>query len=166
MENVDTYIVSCLVSDADGERSHVSIKINTLSPYCARMDAIRLLEQQDGIARVVNTLEVRNQVIRTHDGRLVHPAGSALPEGARGWTQCRVGGGAYSTWLLEADRERSAADLARITAEVNAMRTKAQAIEAIGADGGCAYAQQRLADMKTALIIRRYAKEWPLIESI
>ena len=99
----------------------------------------------------------------THDQRPVYPPGSPLPQGASGFTQCKLGA-AYAVWLLEADRERSKADLAQIVVKVRAIRTKAAAVAALSELGRTAFANERLKDLKLSLTNHMYAKAWPLIE--
>lgn len=103
------------------------------------------------------------QIKYTHDRRPVYPAGSALPQGASGWTQCKLGAG-YAIWLLDADRARSKADLERFTAEARKLRTRAAAVTALEAIGVTAYPEERLSDLRLSLVNHMYAMAWPLIE--
>jgi hypothetical protein len=99
-------------------------------------------------------------ITKTHDGRTVYPAGTPLPDWASGWVQCNNQGGAYSTWLDEADRERSKADRERIEREANALRTRAQceaAMKWLGLVPGGTCREMRLRYQITL-----YADLWPL----
>lgn len=101
----------------------------------------------------------------TCDRRPVYPAGSALPAGASGWTQCKLQSAGYVTWLRAEDIAQSKADLAQITAEARELRRKSQAITAIAVMGGTAYEGERLCDMRTQWINLAVARAWPLIEA-
>jgi hypothetical protein len=103
-------------------------------------------------------------VKRTCDGRPVYPADAALPAGAQGWTQCDLGSASYATWLEPEDRPRSQRALRDIEREANALRTIADAeacLRALGIEPG-----GKLSDMRTRLVIERYARAWPLREAI
>jgi len=99
----------------------------------------------------------------THDQRPVYPAGSPLPAGASGWTQCKLGA-AYAVWLRKEDQAQSKADLAQIIGKVHALRTKAAAVALLTELDKTAFVNERLRDLKLSLINAMYAKAWPLIE--
>jgi hypothetical protein len=99
-------------------------------------------------------------ITKTHDQRTVYAAETELPAWARGWTQCDNTGASYSTYLAEADREHSKADLLQIEAEAKALRTRAQCEAALAelgvrAGGTCA-------SMRNMYVIVKYADLWPL----
>jgi len=98
---------------------------------------------------------------KTYDGRLVYPADAPLPAWAHGWTQCdNRQRGAYSTWLHEADRERSRADYVRIEQEAKKLRTRAQCEAALRELGILPGGKCR--DMRTTYQVVKYADLWPL----
>ena len=103
------------------------------------------------------------EIKRTHDGRPVHPAGSALPEGASGWTQCDNRGGGYAVWLETADQPRSRADMERLVKQASALRTRTAceaALRELGLEdcqiGGTCRA------MRDLFVIVSIQKLWPL----
>lgn len=102
-------------------------------------------------------------LLATYDWRKVYPAGSALPEGASGWTLCRwYAGGSYSVEIADCDRERATADRVAIEAKIKSIRTKAemarelQALDLLESD--------RLSDSKITLQNALYERAWPLLE--
>jgi hypothetical protein len=100
----------------------------------------------------------------THDQQLVFPPDAALPTGATGFVQCRLQGGAYSTWLEPDDQPRSKADYTRIEGEARALRTKDAAFLALRAIG-VSYPGGKLRHMKTQYRVHRMAQLWPLREN-
>ena len=98
----------------------------------------------------------------THDGQMIYPAGSALPEGAHGFTMCQNNGGAYASWLDSGDCARAREDRARIERDVAKLRSH-HAVVSRAAELRIDFCGGRIADIRRSIMNAEYARLWPLI---
>jgi hypothetical protein len=97
-------------------------------------------------------------VASTYDGRPVYAADAELPEGAHGWTLCKVVRAAYTSWLPEESQPAARADLDDLERRAAKVTTHRKADMLFGAT----FAGRTLDDRRNSWIIAEYAELWPL----
>ncbi len=100
---------------------------------------------------------------RTYDGRPVYPPDSPRPDGAIGWTSCRLQSGAYSVWVDKPDGGKS---YAAVEVLARSMRTKKDLVLALKAFGIQALECEKLTTLRATYMCAYYAALWPLREVI
>jgi hypothetical protein len=112
---------------------------------------------------------VQGPMRRTHDGRLVHVRGSALPERASGWTLCSDVGGAYSMWVAPLEQDKARAKYRELEASISKLPNLSLCLGVAAQAGlGQEFVSKmhgKLKDAKRLLLCLLVEQAWPLIEA-